>query len=415
MLNANYTRILGLRFYQQTIGQAQIFSGESPDVIRHELGHAVLDALRPQLFDAASIEVDAFHEAFGDMSSILAALQVPSFRAKVMNETRGRLNVNSRLSRVAEQLAWGIRQLSRDAVDRDCLRNAANRFLYRTPGSLPPQAPATQLSTEPHSLARVFTGAFLDALAAMVAVTGPPSEGNLEAVSRDMGQLLVDGVLAAPVVPTYFSQVAAAMVQAARVRNGGRYWSELRGAFVERGLLSLESAHNLDVAIVPSLQQTAPAGTSVVGAGAPMAGPAEGSSVMLQYGNNLPEGFQSSAADTPVLPLQMVDAEFLDEPIQCHVPTQPTLFTVGPSMFGSADAVTVTDAADSARHFLATLIQLGRIDPGAAPGIVQGPISDGRENWTHKLEPADGGPVLKRIQFQRGFESACQRRTRRGR
>ena len=176
-LNANYTRRFGLRFYRHTVGTTRIFSGESPDVVRHELGHGLLDALRPELFDAASAEADAFHEAWGDMTAMLSALQRPSYRQRVLTETRGRLRTNSRLSRLAEQLGWGIRQSSPDSVDRDCLRNAANRFSYVPTGSLPSIAPTAQLSSEPHSFPRVFTGAFLDAFAAMVGVAGGPTTG----------------------------------------------------------------------------------------------------------------------------------------------------------------------------------------------------------------------------------------------
>src|SRR5262249_42721797 len=133
----------------------------------------------------------------------------------VLNETRGRLNRASRLSRLAEQLGAAIRIEHPDAVDRDCLRNAANSFFYRDPQTLPPMAPASQLSSEPHSFSRVFTAAFLDALAAMLArEPGEPNRDNLRSVSQDMGRLLVGGVLLAPVVPDYYSQVAAHMIEA---------------------------------------------------------------------------------------------------------------------------------------------------------------------------------------------------------
>jgi hypothetical protein len=160
-LNASYHRAVGLRFYHLTVKGREIFSGESPDVTCHELGHAILDALKPQLFDAASTEADAFHEAFGDMTAILSALQFPSMREKVLAETAGRLNANSRLSRVGEHLGWGIRNnSSADSVDEDCLRNAANTFAYRRPDTLPSNAPATLLSSEEHSFSRVFTARF---------------------------------------------------------------------------------------------------------------------------------------------------------------------------------------------------------------------------------------------------------------
>ena len=87
-LNAFYDRE-GLKFFHGSAAGRTIFSGESPDVVCHELGHAVLDSLKPQLFDAASIEVAAFHESFGDMSALLSALQLPSVREGVLAETGG--------------------------------------------------------------------------------------------------------------------------------------------------------------------------------------------------------------------------------------------------------------------------------------------------------------------------------------
>src|SRR5262247_3863818 len=39
---------------------------ESPDVVNHEQGHALLDAVRPDFWDAPFAEVAAFHESFGD-------------------------------------------------------------------------------------------------------------------------------------------------------------------------------------------------------------------------------------------------------------------------------------------------------------------------------------------------------------
>src|SRR5262249_2877095 len=142
-LNAFYTRgdfqdAPGLHFFHATVGTRTFFSGESPDVACHEMGHAFLDVIRPQLFDAATIEAAAFHESFGDMTAILSALQVPSFRQEVLAETQGTLNRASRMSRLAEQLGAAIRIQHPDAVDPDCLRNAANSFFYRDPQTLPP-------------------------------------------------------------------------------------------------------------------------------------------------------------------------------------------------------------------------------------------------------------------------------------
>ena len=119
-------------FFHQTLGQVTYYSGESPDVVCHEMGHACLDAHRPELFDAPFIEAGAFHESFGDMSAILSALQLPSVRAAVLAGVKG--YKSTQLSRCAEQLGEAIRQvkdgrrfrLSSQRVQRVQIRRSAD-------------------------------------------------------------------------------------------------------------------------------------------------------------------------------------------------------------------------------------------------------------------------------------------------
>jgi hypothetical protein len=263
-LNAFYSRgdfgeAPGLHFFHDTVGQQTFFSSESPDVCCHEMGHAVLDSIRPQLFDAQTIEAAAFHESFGDMSAILSALQVPSFRQQVLVETGGTLNRSSRLSRLAEQLGAAIRILHPDQVDPDCLRNACNTFFYRDPQTLPPIAPANVLSSEPHSFSRLFTAAFLDSLAGIFKLQGAaPTADNLATAAQHAAQILVNAVLTAPVVPDYYSQVAAHMVAASKTAPfDGRYQNALKSAFVRRGVLSLQATTTISSVQVKNLPKAA--------------------------------------------------------------------------------------------------------------------------------------------------------------
>lgn len=247
-LNAFYSRDddgqqPGLHFFHGTVLGTTLFSGESPDVVCHEFGHAVLDAVRPELWDAMAGEIAAFHESFGDMSAMLSALRLRSFATRLLTESGGRVACTSRLSRLAEQLGWGIRQCRPDAVAPDCLREAANSFFYQPPEQLPPQAPAAQLSSEPHSLSRVFTAAFLDGLAGMFFLpTTQHDEDGLAAIAGDAGRLLIEGIKASPVVPTYFSQIAIHMLLADQALNGGKYLQPLARGFLGHGILSLDSA-----------------------------------------------------------------------------------------------------------------------------------------------------------------------------
>lgn len=248
-LNAFYTRT-GLEFFHRTVAGVEVFSAQSPEIVRHELGHAVLDALRPQLWNAAMHEADGAHEAVGDISALLTALQFESLRVTVLTETQGNLELSSQLSRMAEQLGWAIRQRKPDTVDPDCLRNMSNHFFYRDPVQLPPDGPANTLTSGPHSFSRVFSGAFLKALAGIFRQQPAQDQAALARAGEIAGQLLVDAIVAAPVVSAYYAQLAGHMIAADQRRFGGAHGQTLRSAFVRHGILSLEAATSLTAAEV---------------------------------------------------------------------------------------------------------------------------------------------------------------------
>jgi len=293
-LNAFYSRTAGfgnragLSFFNATVSGQRIFSAESPDVVAHEFGHAVLDGLRPQLFSTNAAEAAAFHEAFGDIGAILTALQLPERRAELIAAASGNILHSSRISQVAEQLGWGIRQRRPDAVDADALRNAVNSFFYRDPIDLPPSAPANLLSSAPHSFSRVFTGAAYDILSNMFRAQGAaPGEADLLRVTREFAQLLVDAVQTAPIVPAYFSQIAAHFLTADQTRFEGRYRDVIKSAFVRRGILSLDSASMPVTAAAPVRPRTRARALGIAGA----AGGAEPNAMTIasaRYGLNRP-------------------------------------------------------------------------------------------------------------------------------
>ncbi len=392
-LNANYTRMFGLRFYRQKVLNFDICSCESPDVVCHELGHAILDALRPQLFNVANTETAAFHESFGDMSAILCALQVPAMRKIVISETGGRLNTNSRLSRLAEQLGWGLRQITPRMVDRDCLRNAANHFFYKRPDLLPPLADADMLSTEEHFFSRVFTGAFLDALARMFSANYSQDEAGLATVSRDIGRLLIDAIHGAPVTATYFSQVAAALIQADQARFGGRNNAELTGAFLEHGILSVSSSLQIAAAPMPT--------AIIAGQGAAsIAGPA-GAPVIFSYDDRKADnahllGF-GQTPELPIRPLTVADGLVFN----VHAPEEQPRFAVASASFGSGMDDTVTEDM-AVRAFVEGLIQRQQVDLGKETKSITGAGKKSASRMTHTLVVEDGKTVLKRNYFSCG-------------
>jgi hypothetical protein len=378
-LNAFYTRgdgpdAAGLHFFHDSVGGRVYFSGESPDVACHEMGHAVLDALQPQLFDAQTIEAAAFHESFGDMSGLLSGLQVDSFRADVIADTGGVLNRASRLSRLAEQLGSAIRQQHPDAVDRDCLRNACNSFFYRDPQSLPPNAPASSLSSEPHSFSRVFTGGFLDALAGMFNLQATKDADGLQQASQDMAQILVGGILQASVVSDFYSQVAAQMLQFAEgAPFNGKYRDVLKSAFVRRGVLSLQGA-----ATVTAAKRQAPARLAAVA---------------------------QSRTQQAELPRSVIAAGhygLTQDVLKVHIAAQPkTLGVTSSSLLpGQGEPHSAQSAAES---YTEDLFQRGHVDVGKYAHPKAGLVHP-HSFKTHAVREENGELVLKRITFDCGFD-----------
>ncbi len=240
-LNAYYDRTR-LDFGHKVIAGETVYTGESPDIVGHELGHAVLDSIRPELFDAESDEVAAFHEAFADISAILSTLQLESFRVSVLEETEGRLQNTSRLSRFGEQLGAAIRYRRPDTVDADCLRNAANSFFYTDPRKLPPTGPAVLLSSAPHSFSRVFTGAFLEILAGMLRIESKgdnPTVTELQTVVHCAGRMLASAARDALFEPAFFAPVARRLISYDETVFDRKFRSAILTGFARRGILQV--------------------------------------------------------------------------------------------------------------------------------------------------------------------------------
>jgi hypothetical protein len=372
-LNAFYSRNEGgeqpgLHFFHGTALGTTLFSGESPDVVCHEFGHAVLDAVRPELWDAMAGEIAAFHESFGDMSAMLTALRLPSFATRLLTETGRRLACTSRLSRLAEQLGWGIRQCRPDAVAPDCLREAANSFFYQPPEQLPPQAPAAQLSSEPHSLSRVFTAAFLNGLAGMffLPVT-QHDENGLAAVANDAGRLLIESIKASPVVPTYFSQIAFHMLVADQSLNSGKYFQPLARGFLGHGILSLDAATGT---IEPPAARTRAAAAR-------------------------------DAQAAPLATITVPAARFgLKDDLQLVSASQPKRFAVAGAA-PDAGGVEPVDHDTAAQGFFEDLVRRGRVDFGdfGSPAVE---APDTRK--THVIVRERQRLILRRLYFDCGFD-----------
>ena len=149
-------------FYQRETRSLQFFSfesmaepgrrihtGLSHDIVAHETGHAILDGIAPDLYDAVTPQALAIHEAVADLTALVLALDSHNLRETVLNQIGGRLDGPTAFSAVAEEFGralgegdvylrslWNDKSLARDATDEN-----------RVPRD------------NPHALSEVLTGA----------------------------------------------------------------------------------------------------------------------------------------------------------------------------------------------------------------------------------------------------------------
>ncbi len=248
-LNAYYDR-RALRFFRDVDPASGeiVHSGDSVDIATHEQAHAVLDGVRPDLWDAPHFEVAAFHEAFGDLASIFVALAEPPVSAAVVGETSGEPSRSNLVSRLAEELGAAVRRrYGEDATVPRALRDAVNSFRYVDPKTLPDSAPANELSAEPHSFCNVLTGACWDLLVLLLRRSA--LENRSEALSAAAGTLAVFTAAATETSPSgadFFRRFARRLVREADATNNAAAPEMAEALFRRRLLASPNVPRELD-------------------------------------------------------------------------------------------------------------------------------------------------------------------------
>lgn len=238
-LNAFYDRA-SLAFYNQTTGSKTTYTGASADLVAHEVGHAILDGLRPDLWNSGFFEISSFHEAFGDCLSLLTALQDRRTRSELLDG----LDRTNYVERIGEDLADGIKRVIPllPPASRLKLANAArprrmlNRHQWQLPTTLPDVAAAGQLDREPHIFGQVFTGCFYDTIRNLLESSGRHTQRALLAATNTAGKLLAAAVRSAPHDARFFQSVGRAMIQADDSQNDGAHHLEIRDAFTAHGV-----------------------------------------------------------------------------------------------------------------------------------------------------------------------------------
>lgn len=242
-LNAYYDR-RSLRFFYAShplIG-GSLFTCDSADIVTHELGHAILDSFRPDLWSAMSIEAASFHEAFADFTAIMHILTYDKVIERAFIDAGGDIKNPNVATRLAEQFGKAIYKLApNDGRDPDCLRSAINSFKYVDPATLPEDAPHNQLAKESHSFGRVFLGAFWDMLVVLFndfRTTGLEPIPALKQARDVLTKYTLRAIQQAPNNAKFFESVGKTLLWVDVTTNNRRFHDKLQQVLVDRNIVT---------------------------------------------------------------------------------------------------------------------------------------------------------------------------------
>jgi len=234
--NAFYDRRTLSFFYFKDNSNKTIYTCDSADVVTHELGHAILDAIRPDFWNSAAFEIGAFHESFGDMNAILTSLNYDLILDKVLTITGSDLRKENFVSDLAEQFGISLNI-------GNALRDAYNSYSYINPNTLPYDG--NGLIQEVHSFAEVFTGAFYELLTEFFELFGKNKNGLIKA--RDLSaEFLFNAIKNTPATGKFFIAMSKTYLAYDLSKYNGAYKTILTKVFINRNLISVSMIENLN-------------------------------------------------------------------------------------------------------------------------------------------------------------------------
>lgn len=221
--NARYSRGR-LEFFDYTDKAGNFFAtANSSDMVCHELGHAILDTIRPDFWNQQSVEIWAMHEAFADIIAILSLTMYDDVLLEIIKQSNGDLRSPNALSKLAEEMGSIIYKLTKGAngFAPDYCRDASLNYYYVPIKQLPVNADEDQLAGNPHSFSKIFLSAWYEILISIYEkelVERSPLDALKKA--RDVcASYLIKAIIRTPKVTNLFESVAKIMTMIDKENN----------------------------------------------------------------------------------------------------------------------------------------------------------------------------------------------------
>ena len=286
---------------------------KDPDVVSHEVGHAILDSLRDQYYYSKSPETRAIHEALADTQAALVNADNDKVIAKVLDKD-GNIKPGNPIENIAEgfdpkkgylrklddtrnpvvKLLTGDKykykryselkpsayhdidynKIFKEALgdkykqyvgDEKLTPEKAAQILKKLPKDLSEKANKLidkeyarlddqKVYGEEHSYSRVFSSAVYDALKNKYeSIKDKDPEGDHKAqfkeAVKDIRKAVYSGMKIAPATDPSFKDMAVSMIAGDKLFNKGKASQALAEAFKEKGILNDKDLKHLDKVI----------------------------------------------------------------------------------------------------------------------------------------------------------------------
>jgi len=225
----------------------EVFTCLSHDIVAHETGHAIIDGIAPDLYNAISPQSLALHEAIADLTALLIAFRSRALRNTVLDQTGGSIVNSTAFSRIAEDFGA---QRKASGQNRP-LRSLLNEEHMPSSGGA---------RTSPHELSSVLSGALYTVMVKMHEdrKKEKPAKGPgwaLFVASEQFKRMILRALDYLPPGEISFADYGRAITAADRAifpsNSAERDW--IAEEFARRGIISTTS--ELDCSIEPAREQ----------------------------------------------------------------------------------------------------------------------------------------------------------------
>ncbi|MCX7553067.1 hypothetical protein OS175_04190 [Marinicella sp. S1101] len=153
--NAQYfrkKREIRLCYFDSDNGR--IYTSASPDIVAHEVAHAILDGIAPDLLDCPHYDSYAIHEAVADLTALFLSFEMDHYTDYLLDKYDGNLSKAREFGWIAEQFGAEMT----DGVNDHYLRSLNNEYSFRNDWG------ARANESDHYEISQVLSGAIFNAL-----------------------------------------------------------------------------------------------------------------------------------------------------------------------------------------------------------------------------------------------------------